>query len=91
MGTPRSTLEQAQAAKYELACRTLGLVPGDVAARRGLRLGGMVPHAAEHHGLRAVGVTLSRRHAERVEKADRGPRGQGLSQRMLRAAVECAR
>ena len=30
--------------------------------------GGMVMHAAEHHGVRAVGVTLSRRQAELAEK-----------------------
>ena len=31
--------------------------------------GGMVMHAAAHHGVRAVGVTLSRRQADWAEKA----------------------
>jgi cyclopropane-fatty-acyl-phospholipid synthase len=66
---PDITLEQAQAAKYELVCRKLGLGPGMRLLDVGCGWGGMVLHAATHHGVRAVGVTLSRRQAEWAEKA----------------------
>jgi cyclopropane-fatty-acyl-phospholipid synthase len=63
------TLEDAQAAKYELVCRKLGLEPGMRLLDVGCGWGGMVVHAAANHGVRAVGVTLSRRQAEWAEKA----------------------
>jgi len=66
---PDVTLEQAQAAKYELVCRKLGLGPGMRLLDVGCGWGGMVQHAAATHGVRAVGVTLSRRQAEWAEKA----------------------
>lgn len=76
---PETTLEAAQAAKYELVCRKLGL-------RRGMRLldvgcgwGGMVMHAAREHGVYAVGVTLSTRQAEWARQAVRGA---GLADRV---------
>jgi cyclopropane-fatty-acyl-phospholipid synthase len=64
-----ATLEQAQAAKYELVCRKLGLGPGMRLLDVGCGWGGMVLHAAVNHGVRAVGVTLSRRQAEWADKA----------------------
>jgi cyclopropane-fatty-acyl-phospholipid synthase len=58
--SPTFTLADAQRAKYELVCTKLGL-------RRGMRLldvgcgwGGMVMHAAQNHGVNALGITLSR-------------------------------
>ena len=66
---PDVTLEQAQAAKYELVCRKLGLEPGMRLLDVGCGWGGMVLHAAEHHGVTAVGVTLSGRQAEWADKA----------------------
>jgi cyclopropane-fatty-acyl-phospholipid synthase len=65
---PTDTLEQAQANKYELICRKLGLEPGMRLLDVGCGWGGMVMHAARHHGVRAVGVTISRRQAELAEK-----------------------
>jgi cyclopropane-fatty-acyl-phospholipid synthase len=65
---PSDTLEQAQANKYELVCRKLGLQPGMRLLDVGCGWGGMVMHAAEHHGVTAVGVTISRRQAELAEK-----------------------
>ena len=62
-------LEDAQAAKYELVCRKLGLEPEMRLLDVGCGWGGMVVHAAANHGVRAVGVTLSRRQAEWAEKA----------------------
>jgi cyclopropane-fatty-acyl-phospholipid synthase len=66
---PDVTLEEAQAEKYELVCRKLGLEPGMRLLDVGCGWGGMVLHAAANHGVRAVGVTLSRRQAEWADKA----------------------
>jgi cyclopropane-fatty-acyl-phospholipid synthase len=62
--TPDTTLEDAQAAKYELVCRKLALKPGMRMLDVGCGWGGMAMHAAREHGVRAVGVTLSTRQAE---------------------------
>jgi cyclopropane-fatty-acyl-phospholipid synthase len=65
---PGGTLEEAQADKYELISRKLGLEPGMRLLDVGCGWGGMAMHAAAHHGVRAVGVTISRRQAELAEK-----------------------
>jgi cyclopropane-fatty-acyl-phospholipid synthase len=65
---PSDTLEQAQADKYELICRKLGLEPGMRLLDVGCGWGGMVLHAAEHHGVTGVGVTISTRQAELAAK-----------------------
>lgn len=65
---PSESLEQAQANKYELICRKLGLQPGMRLLDVGCGWGGMVLHAAQHHGVEAVGVTISKRQAELAEK-----------------------
>jgi len=72
--SPDDTLEQAQANKYELICRKLGLGEDDRLLDVGCGWGGMVLHAAEHHGVRAVGVTISEHQAELARKriADAG-------------------
>src|SRR3954471_15862100 len=59
-----TTLEQAQANKYELICRKLALRPGMRLLDVGCGWGGMVMYAAEKYGVHAVGVTLSRQQAE---------------------------
>jgi cyclopropane-fatty-acyl-phospholipid synthase len=56
-------LDAAQMAKYELICRKLALRPGMRLLDVGCGWGGMVRHAALHHGVRAVGVTVSREQA----------------------------
>ena len=66
---PEVTLEQAQAAKYELVCRKLGLEPGMRLLDVGCGWGGMAMHAAERHGVHAVGITLSRHQVDWAEKA----------------------
>jgi cyclopropane-fatty-acyl-phospholipid synthase len=62
------TLEDAQAAKYELICRKLGLEPGMRLLDVGCGWGGMLLHAAARHGVRAVGVTLSQPQADLARK-----------------------
>jgi cyclopropane-fatty-acyl-phospholipid synthase len=73
-----ATLEQAQFAKHDLACRKLGLRPGMRLLDVGCGWGGMVLHAARHYGVQALGVTLSRRQVEwaRREIAEDGLAGQ---------------
>jgi cyclopropane-fatty-acyl-phospholipid synthase len=66
--SPDRTLEEAQAAKYEVICRKLALEPGMRLLDVGCGWGGMAMHAAQHHGVRAVGVTVSRRQAELAAK-----------------------
>src|SRR5205807_5766227 len=63
------TLEEAQAAKYELVSRKLGLRPGMRLLDVGCGWGGMVMHVARNHGVNAVGVTLSQRQAEYAKRA----------------------
>ncbi len=58
-----ATLEQAQAEKFDLVCRKLDLQPGQRLLDLGCGWGGMVRHAAEHYGVRALGVTLSEQQA----------------------------
>jgi cyclopropane-fatty-acyl-phospholipid synthase len=69
-----TSLEEAQANKYELVATKLGLRPGMRLLDIGCGWGGMVLHAAQHHGVHAVGVTLSQRQAEHAAKrvADAG-------------------
>jgi cyclopropane-fatty-acyl-phospholipid synthase len=62
--TASSTLEEAQAAKYELVAQKLALEPGVRLLDVGCGWGGMVMHAAAEHGVKALGVTLSRQQAE---------------------------
>ncbi|MBB1510797.1 cyclopropane-fatty-acyl-phospholipid synthase family protein [Tessaracoccus sp. MC1756] len=58
-----ATLEEAQAEKYDLICRKLGLRAGMRLLDVGCGWGGMVRHAAKHYGVRSLGVTLSHQQA----------------------------
>jgi cyclopropane-fatty-acyl-phospholipid synthase len=64
-----ATLEEAQAYKFDLVSRKIGLKPGMRLLDVGCGWGGMVMHAAEHYGVTALGVTLSRAQAEWASKA----------------------
>lgn len=66
--TPTTTLEDAQDAKHELICRKLDLRPGMRLLDVGCGWGSLLLHAARHHGVHGVGVTVSRRQAERAAK-----------------------
>ena len=62
---PGDDLETLQQNKLERICRKLRLRPGDRLLDIGCGFGGLVVHAAKHHGVVATGVTLSRRHCAR--------------------------
>lgn len=66
---PDATLEEAQAAKFDLICRKLALEPGQRLLDVGCGWGGMVRHAAREHGVRSLGVTLSLQQAEWAKAA----------------------
>ena len=67
--TADATLEEAQAAKYDLVCRKLDLRPGMRLLDVGCGWGGMVRHAVKHYGVTALGVTLSEQQAAWAGKA----------------------
>ena len=77
-GADDDTLETAQHDKLELVCRKLGLRPGMRLLDVGCGWGSLVVHAARHHGVEAVGITLSARQAayarDRVAAAGLGHR-----------------
>lgn len=54
-----NSLEQAQFDKLDMICRKLRLKPGERFLDIGCGWGALVCHAARHHGVRALGVTLS--------------------------------
>jgi cyclopropane-fatty-acyl-phospholipid synthase len=56
---PQASLDEAQEAKLELVCRKLRLAPGERLLDIGCGWGALVTWAAEHHGVDAVGITLS--------------------------------
>jgi cyclopropane-fatty-acyl-phospholipid synthase len=56
---PQAGLEASQWAKNELICQKLALRPGLRLLDIGCGWGSLVRHAARHHGVEAVGVTIS--------------------------------
>ena len=64
-----ASLEEAQAYKYDLVARKLGLEPGMRLLDVGCGWGGMVRHAVTHYGVTALGVTLSREQATWAQAA----------------------
>ena len=54
-----NSLDQAQHDKLEMICRKLRLQPDEKFLDIGCGWGGLVCHAAQHHGVKAHGVTLS--------------------------------
>ena len=57
-------LDPAQSRKIDYLCRKLRLGPGDHLLDIGCGWGGLVIHAAQHYGVNALGITLSRNQAD---------------------------
>ena len=70
-------LAQAQEAKLEHICRKLMLQPGERFLDMGAGWGGLLLWAAEHHGVDATGITLSRHQLAHVSRliAQKGLQG----------------
>ncbi|MGH3155924.1 MAG: class I SAM-dependent methyltransferase [Streptosporangiaceae bacterium] len=75
-----ATLEEAQACKFDLVARKLGLREGMRLLDVGCGWGGMVMHAAREYGVKALGVTLSRQQAEWGQQAIKGAGLSGLAE-----------
>ncbi len=75
--TPADTLAAAQEQKLDLVCRKLDLKRGERLLDIGCGWGGLVTFAAEHYGVEAYGVTLSKAQAEfaqeQIRKRGLGP------------------
>jgi cyclopropane-fatty-acyl-phospholipid synthase len=63
-GSGGDSLEAAQEQKLELICRKLRLTAGQRLLDIGCGWGSLVMHAAAHHGVDAVGITLSESQAQ---------------------------
>lgn len=62
------TLDTAQEKKLDLICRKLMLKPGEHLLDIGCGWGGLILRAAEHYGVRALGVTLSQNQHDYVQE-----------------------
>jgi cyclopropane-fatty-acyl-phospholipid synthase len=69
-----TTLEEAQETKLEMVCTKLDLKPGMRVLDIGCGWGSFAIHAAERHGVKVVGITLSPPQVERGQRvaAERG-------------------
>lgn len=76
--TPDDDLDTAQARKLDYICRKLRLKPGQRLLDIGCGWGGLVLHAAQHYGVHATGITLSR---PQVELANERIQAAGLADR----------
>ena len=63
LGSGAKTLDEAQLAKLDLICRKLHLVPNTTVLEIGCGWGSFARYAAEHYGVRVVGLTISEHQA----------------------------
>jgi len=77
--TGSESLDEAQVAKLDLVCRKLRLRPGERLLDVGAGWGALVIHAADHYGVTALGVTLSK---NQLEGARERVRAAGLADRV---------
>ena len=89
---PDGKLEQAQRDKLELVCRKLELKAGETLLDIGCGWGSLSIWAAQHYGVRAHGVTLSRAQADyAAERIKRplacNPAMKSMNDRLRRAVV----
>ena len=78
-GDGTSDLEQLQQQKFARICRKLQLKEGHRVADLGCGFGGLLMYAAEHHGITGVGLTISKKQAE---KANERIAAKGLADRI---------
>jgi cyclopropane-fatty-acyl-phospholipid synthase len=64
--SPEDGLEMLQRNKFDRICRKLRLSPGHHLLDIGCGCGGLLIHAARHHGTSGIGVTNSRTHCARA-------------------------
>jgi len=76
---PGESLEAAQERKLERVCRKLGLRPGQRLLDVGCGWGSLLLHAAQRHGVRALGITLS---PSQAAEARRRVASAGLEERV---------
>lgn len=83
--SPQDDLDTAQEQKFRHICAKLRLRPGDRLLDIGCGWGGFLVHAARHHGIRGVGVTLSQ---AQKDAADQRVAAHGLSDRVTIRLVD---
>ncbi|MCG8391861.1 MAG: cyclopropane-fatty-acyl-phospholipid synthase family protein [Pseudomonadales bacterium] len=64
----KASLEEASTHKLEQVCQRLGLAPGMTLLEIGTGWGGLVIHAALHHGVQVTTTTISREQARYARK-----------------------
>ncbi|MCC7041846.1 MAG: class I SAM-dependent methyltransferase [Burkholderiales bacterium] len=66
--SPTDTLDAAQVNKIDHICRKLDLAPGEAFLDIGCGWGALILHAAQHYGVQAHGITLSKNQFEHVSR-----------------------
>jgi cyclopropane-fatty-acyl-phospholipid synthase len=90
--TPSMSLAQAQEAKLDLICRKLRLTAGERFLDVGAGWGGLLLWAAEHYGVDATGITLSRNQHAHVFRLiqEKGLSGRVRMQLLDYRKLDCA-